>query len=80
MSESMTEDRKTPKETAELIKGQAILSLGPWPHDLRLFIFASHNEWSCGLSPATQTSDAAYRDGVLQIAQRLKKTVAVRAD
>jgi hypothetical protein len=71
----MSDDAKSADEIADLIKGQATLSLGPWPRDLLLTIFGRGSRWSCGLSPALQTSDIAYRDGVLQIARQLQKTV-----
>jgi hypothetical protein len=69
----MADDVKTACEIADAIKEQAILSLGPWPPDLELFIFGAKAGCSCGLSPAAQTSDVEYREGVLQIARELQK-------
>src|SRR6202171_4979597 len=40
-------------------------TLRPWPKDLELFIFLLTSGWKCGLSHATQSSDKAYREGVL---------------
>jgi hypothetical protein len=71
----MADDVKTAREIAEAIKGQAAVSLGPWPRDLELFIFGAKDSWSCGLSPARQASDIEYREGVLQIARELQKAV-----
>jgi hypothetical protein len=71
----MSDEAKTPRELAAMIKEQAVLSLGPWPADLRLMIFGQSAHWSCGLSPAMQASDLAYRGGVLEIARDLRKTV-----
>jgi len=71
----MPEELKTAREIADAIKEQAALSLGPWPRDLELFIFAGQAGWTCGLSPATTISDYKYREGVLQIARELKKQV-----
>jgi hypothetical protein len=68
----MTNETKLPAEIARLIQEQAVVSLGPWPRDLELFIFVSNAGWSCGLSPATQGSDLKYREGVLQIARELQ--------
>ena len=51
----MADDVKTAREIAEAIKGQAAVSLGPWPRDLELFIFGAKDSWSCGLS-SCQTS------------------------
>jgi hypothetical protein len=73
----VTDEAKFPAEIARLIKEQAVASLGPWPRDLELFIFVSKAGWSCGLSPATQGSDLEYREGVLQIAREMQKTVRV---
>jgi hypothetical protein len=72
---SMSEDLKTTAEIARMIREQAELSLGPWPRGLELFIFARKSEWKCGLSPATQSSDIEYREGVLGIARQLQETV-----
>jgi hypothetical protein len=69
----MGEEIKTAHEIADAIKEQANLSLGPWPRDLELFIFGTKGSWNCGLSPATQTSEIEYREGVLQIARGLQK-------
>jgi hypothetical protein len=66
---------KFPAQIAQLIKEQAVFSLGPWPRDLELFIFGTTSGWRCGLSPATQTSDIGYREGVLRIAAELQKTI-----
>jgi hypothetical protein len=63
---------KLPAEIARLIKEQAVVSLGPWPRDLELLIFVSNAGWSCGLSPATQTSEVEYREGVLKIAREVQ--------
>jgi hypothetical protein len=71
----MAGDVKTGPQIAQAIKDQAALSLGPWPRDLQLFIFGTKSGWSCGLSPAMQTSDIEYREGVLQIAKELQKTI-----
>jgi len=68
----MTDEAKLPAEIARLIKEQALVSLGPWPRDLELFIFVSVTGWSCGLSPATQVSDIEYREGVLKIAREMQ--------
>jgi hypothetical protein len=73
----MSEDVKTTAQIAQMIREQAELSLGPWPRDLELFIFARKSEWKCGFSPATQSSDIEYREGVLRIARRLQETVRV---
>jgi hypothetical protein len=73
---SMDDEAKTAIELVAMIKEQAILSLGPWPDDLQLMIFGRGSRWSCGLSPTTRTSDAAYREGVLQIARALQKAVS----
>jgi hypothetical protein len=70
----MSEAERKPAEIAALVRSHAELSLGPWPRDLQLFIFVLKSEWKCGLSPATQESDAEYRDGVLRIAKELQKT------
>src|ERR1700682_798735 len=40
-------------------------TLTPWPKELELFIFLLTSGWKCGLSHATQSSDKAYREGVL---------------
>jgi hypothetical protein len=71
----MADDVMTAPQIAEAIKDQAALSLGPWPRDLQLFIFGSKAGWRCGLSPATQTSDIKYREGVLQIARELQQKI-----
>jgi hypothetical protein len=68
----MTDETKLPAEIARLITEQAVVSLGPWPTDLQLFIFVSKAGWSCGLSPATQASDVEYREGVLKIAREMQ--------
>jgi hypothetical protein len=68
----MADGVKTAREIAETITAQAEVSLGTWPRDLELFIFGAKDSWSCGLSPARQTSDIGYREGVLQIARELK--------
>jgi hypothetical protein len=57
----MSDEAKDAAEIASMIKEQAILSLGPWPADLKLLIFERGSEWSCGLSPALQTSDVLSR-------------------
>jgi hypothetical protein len=49
-----------------------VVSLGPWPPDLQLFIFVSNAGWSCGLSPTTQVSEVEYREGVLKIAREMQ--------
>lgn len=72
----MDDEAKTATDLAAMIKEQAILSLGPWPEDLQLMIFGRGSRWSCGLSPITRTSDAAYREGVLQIARALQRSVS----
>jgi hypothetical protein len=69
----MDEEIKTAREIADAIKEQAVASLGSWPPDLELFIFGAKAGWSCGLSPAMQTSEIEYREGVLQIARELRK-------
>jgi hypothetical protein len=33
--------------------------------------------WECGLSPAMQASDSAYREAVLQIARELQSAVGL---
>jgi hypothetical protein len=71
----MADEIKTATQIALAIKEQAAMSLGPWPRDLELFIFGTKSGWSCGLSPATQTSDIEYREGVLQIARELQKKI-----
>ena len=71
----MADDVKTAREIADAIKEQATPSLGPWPRDLELFIFGAKAGWICGLSPATQTSDIEYREGVLQIARDLQRKI-----
>jgi hypothetical protein len=53
------------KDPAAVIQEQAVVSLGPWPPDLELFIFVSKARWSCGLSPAlrreaTSNTEKAY--------------------
>ena len=67
----VTDEAKLPSEIARLITEQAVVSLGPWPRDLELFIFVSTTGWSCGLSPATQTSEVEYREGVMKIAREM---------
>jgi hypothetical protein len=74
----MSVEAMTASEIADLIKGQAILSLGPWPRDLLLTIFGRGSRWHCGLSPAIQTSDIAYREGVIAIARQLQIEVALK--
>lgn len=69
----MADEIRTASQIA--IKEQAAMSIGPWPRDLDLFIFGTKSGWSCGLSPATQTSDVEYREGVLQIARELQKKI-----
>jgi hypothetical protein len=76
----MADDVKTAREIAEAIKGQAAVSLGPWPRDLELFIFGAKDSWSCGLSPARQASDIEYREGVLQIARELQRQFVSRGE
>ena len=71
----MTDEPKTGHEIAKAIKEQATVSLGLWPRDLELFIFGTKASWTCGLSSARQTSDIEYREGVLQIARDLQKTI-----
>jgi len=71
----MPEELKTAREIADAIKEQAMLSLGPWPRDIELFIFSGQAGWTCGLSPATKISDFKYREGVLQIARELQKQI-----
>jgi hypothetical protein len=71
----MADDVKTACEIADAIKEQAILSLGPWPRDLELFIFGAKAGWTCGLSPAAQISDIEYREGVLQMARDLQRKI-----
>jgi hypothetical protein len=73
----MCDDLKTAATIARMIRDQAELSLGPWPPDLELFIFAQRSEWKCGFSPAIQSGDIEYREGVLRIARELQKTVRV---
>jgi hypothetical protein len=73
----MSEEPKTAREIARLIKEQAYLSLGPWPNDLQLIIFNTTSGWRCGLSPATQACDTEYREAVLQIAKELQSTVSL---
>ena len=68
----VTDEVKLPSEIARLITEQAVVSLGPWPRDLELFIFVSTTGWSCGLSPATQVSEVEYREGVLKIAREMQ--------
>jgi hypothetical protein len=68
----MTDGTKLPAEIARLIQEQAVVSLGPWPADLQLFIFVSNAGWSCGLSPATQVSEIEYREGVMKIAREMQ--------
>jgi hypothetical protein len=58
----MSTDLKTAREIADVIKEQATLSVGPWPHYLDLFIFGTKAGWKCGLSPMTQASDIEYRE------------------
>ncbi|MDH6264086.1 hypothetical protein [Bradyrhizobium sp. BR13661] len=74
----MISEFMSPEEIAGLIKDQASLSLGPWPQDLKLMIFVTRQEWRCGLSPATQFSNAVYRKGARQIARELQKTIGVK--
>jgi hypothetical protein len=69
---SMTDETKLPAEIARLIQEQAVVSLGPWPRGLELFIFVSNAGWSYGLSPATRGSSLEYREGVLKIAREMK--------
>jgi hypothetical protein len=71
----MADEVKTAREIADAIKEQAMLSLGPWPRDLELFIFGGQAGWTCGLSPANTISDIKYREGVLQIARELQKQI-----
>ena len=71
----MTDELRTASEIASLIKARATSSLGPWPRDLQIYIFSETPGWRCGLSPATQESDAEYRDGILGIAKQLQRTV-----
>ena len=71
----MADEVKTAREIADAIKEQAMLSLGPWPRDLELFIFGGKAGWTSGLSPATKISDIKYREGVLQIARELQKLI-----
>ena len=74
----MAEEPKTAREITRLIKERAYISLGPWPIDLQLIIFSTTSGWRCGLSPATQTtSDAKYREAVLEIARELQSTVSL---
>ena len=68
----VTDEAKLPAEIARLIKEQAVVSLGPWPRDLELFIFVSTVGWCCGLSPATQASEVEYREGMLKIAREMQ--------
>ena len=81
MSESMTEDRKTPKgnSRADQRAGNPVA----WTMAARsaaIYLGVSQRVELRAEPGDADTSHAAYRDGVLQIAQRLKKTVAVRAD
>ena len=71
----MTNHVRTASEIAGLIKARASSSLGPWPHDLQIYIFAEKPEWRWSLSPATQASDVEYREGVLLIAKELQSTI-----
>jgi hypothetical protein len=71
----VTDHSRTAGEIAGLIRARASSSLGPWPHDLQIYIFAEKPEWRCGLSPATQASDVEYREGVLRIAKELQSTI-----
>jgi hypothetical protein len=48
------------------------------PADLKLLIIGRGSQWSCGLSPALQTSDIFYREDVLQTARQLQGTVAYK--
>ena len=70
---SMTDETKLPTEIARLIQQQAVVSLGPWPRGLELFIFVSKAGWSYGLSPASRGSDLEYREGVLKIAREVQR-------
>jgi hypothetical protein len=72
-----TDNLKTASDIARMIKEQANLSLGPWPRDLQIFIFGTQSGWKCGLSPAMQASDSAYREAVLQIARELQSSVGL---
>jgi hypothetical protein len=71
----MTDHLRTASGIAGLIKARASSSLGPWPHDLQIYVFAEKPEWRCSLSPATQASNLEYRDGVLSIAKELQRTI-----
>jgi hypothetical protein len=71
----MADETKTASQIALAIKEQAVLSLGPWPLDLELFIFGAKGGWKVGLSPAAQASDITYRQGVMEIARELQKTI-----
>jgi hypothetical protein len=73
----MSKDLKTATDIARMIKEQATVTLGPWPRDLELFIFGTKSGWKCGLSPATQASDAEYREAVLQLVRELQETVSM---
>jgi hypothetical protein len=71
----MTDALCTAGEIADMIKARATSSLGPWPRDLQLYIFGDAPGWRCGLSPAMQASDVAYREGVLGIVTELQRTI-----
>jgi hypothetical protein len=73
----MTKELQTASDIARMIKEQAGILVGPWPRDLQLFIFGTKSGWKCGLSPATQASDADYREAVLQIVRDLQETVGM---